>query len=58
MIYLSVRLVALDVLITIFDRSKAEDDEKWKDDETGGDGGELVEELEDGNGKEKAVGRR
>lgn len=44
-----------DVFVAIFERGDAPDDEKGEDDETGGDGVEFVEELEDGDGEEEAV---
>ena len=46
----------LEILIAILESGYGEYDEKWKDGETGGDGGENGEELEDGDGKEEAVG--
>lgn len=52
----AVRLMALNVLVTIFDGSDAEDDKEGQYDETGGDGGELREELEDGYEEEEAGG--
>lgn len=44
-----------DVFVAIFERGDTPDNEQREDDETGGDGVEFVEELEDGDGEEEAV---
>ena len=53
----SIGLMALDVLVRIFDRSHAQNDDQGKDDQARRDGFELGEELEDGNNGEKSTRR-
>lgn len=48
--------MTFDVLVSILDGSDAKDDDNGQEDETGGDGGELWEELEDSYEEEEARG--
>ena len=42
-----------NVLVCIFDRGHAQNNDQWKDDQSGRDGREFREELENGNEGEK-----
>lgn len=55
-VHATVRLMALNVLISILDSGDTEDDDEWKYNKTWGDGGELWEELENGYEEEEARG--
>ena len=48
-------LMAFDVLIRILDPSHAQNDDQGKEDQAGRDGGELWNELEDGNEGKKST---
>jgi hypothetical protein len=52
-----IRLMALDVLVCILDRSHAQNSDQGKKDQAGGDGRKLGDELEDGNEGEKSTER-
>ena len=52
----TVRLMALNVFVSVLDGSDAKDDDDGQEDEAGRDGGELWEELEDGYEEEEAGG--
>ena len=52
----TVRLMTFDVFVSILDGSDAEDDKDGQEDDPGGDGGELWEELEDGYEEEESGG--
>ena len=45
--------MALDILVAIFGAGYREDNEQGEDDETRGNGGELVEELQDSDAEKK-----
>lgn len=55
MVHATVRLMALNVFVGVLDGGDAEDDDDGQENEAGGDGGELWEELEDGNEEKEAV---
>ena len=46
--------MALDILVAIFGAGYREDNEQGEDDETRGNGGELVEELQDSDAEKEA----
>lgn len=52
-----VRLMALDVLVSVLNRSHAQNDDQGKNDQAGGNGSEFGDELEDGNEGEKSTRR-
>jgi hypothetical protein len=52
----SVGLMSLDVFVSVLGSGDGEDSEKGEDDETGRDGGEFGEELEDGDSEEEDIG--
>lgn len=54
-VHAPVRLMALNVFVSVLDGSNAEDDDDGEEDEAGRDGGELWEELEDGDEEEEAA---
>jgi hypothetical protein len=54
-VHATVRLMALDVFVSVLYGGDAEDDDDGEEDEAGRDGGELWEELENGNEEEEAV---
>ena len=54
-VYDPIGLMALDVLIRIFDPSHAQNDDQGKEDQARRDGSELRNELEDGNESEKST---
>lgn len=56
MVDLMVRLMPLDILVTILYRRDGENRNQRENNETGGDGGEFREELEDRNGEEEDIG--
>jgi hypothetical protein len=56
-VYNPIGLMALDVLIRIFDTSNTQNNEQGKGDEARRDGSELWEELENGDEGEKSVRR-
>lgn len=57
MVYSPIRLVPLDIFIPVFDSSYEKYDQEGDNDETGGDGGELGEELEDDDEREETKKR-
>jgi hypothetical protein len=50
--------VPFDIFISVLERSDEEYDQEGYDDEAGGDGGELGEELKDDNEREETKKRK